>query len=200
MPPELLTLDEHDLGLTWVVDEPMQRASHALHDDDGRVWLVDPVDVPEAIERAVALGEPAGVLQLLDRHPRACTELAGRLGVEHHRLPTALPGTPFALFDVVSVPKWREKGLWWPQRRALVVPEAIGTHPMFRSDASDAGVHLFLRLLPPKRLERYEPEHLLPGHGPALHGAAARDAVRLARQRSLRDLPGVIARLPRYSF
>jgi hypothetical protein len=195
MAPELLTLDEHDLGLSWVVDEPMQRASHALRDDDGRVWLLDPVDVPSAVERAVALGEPAGVVQLLDRHPRACAALAERLGVAHHRLPRALPGSPFELFDVVSVPRWREKGLWWPARQALVVPEAIGTHPMF-SGGRPAGVHLLLRLLPPRGLRRYEPAHLLAGHGPPLHGAEAAGAVRDAIARSARDLPGVLARLP----
>src|SRR3712207_7816367 len=44
---------------------------------------------------------------------------------------------------------WREKGLWWETRKALVVPEAIGTHPMF-SGGQPAGVHLMLRLLPPR--------------------------------------------------
>ena len=197
--PELLTLDEHDVGISWVVDEAMQRASHALRDDEGRVWLVDPVDVPEAVERAGALGEVAGVLQLLDRHPRACADLASRFGVPHHRLPDALPGTPFALFDVVSVPRWREKGLWWAGRQALVVPEAIGTHPMF-SGERPAGVHVLLRFLPPRGLRRYEPQHLLTGHGPPLHGADAAGAVRDAVARSVRDLPGVLARLPRYSL
>jgi hypothetical protein len=145
--PKLLTLDEHDLGLSWVVDEPMQRASHALV-ADGRVWLVDPVDVPEATERLLALGEPAGVVQLLDRHPRACAELAERYEVEHLRLPDTVPGSPFEVFRVVDVPRWREHALWWPERSALVVAEAVGTHPMF-SAGRPAGVHLMLRLRPP---------------------------------------------------
>ena len=191
----LLTLDEHEVGVSWVVDEPMQRASHALRDDDGGVWLVDPVDVPEAVDRAAALGEVAGVLQLLDRHPRACAELAARFDVAHHRLPDALPGTPFELFDVVDVPRWREKGLWWADRRALVVAEAVVTHPMF-SPTTPAGVHLFLRFVPPKALRRYEPEHLLVGHGAPIHGAAATTALRDAYARSVRDLPGMLARLP----
>jgi hypothetical protein len=53
-----IEVEEHALGLTWVVEEPMERAFHALV-DDGRVWLVDPLDGPE-IADAVALGEPAG--------------------------------------------------------------------------------------------------------------------------------------------
>jgi hypothetical protein len=192
----LLTLEEHDLGVSWVVDEPMQRASHALV-VDGRVWLVDPVDVQEATARALERGAPAGVLQLLDRHPRSCERLARELGVPHLRLPGSVPGTPFEAFDVVSVPRWREKGLWWPERRALVVPEAVGTHPMFSGDRP-AGVHLFLRLRPPGALRRYEPEHLLTGHGAPLHGPDAATALRDAYRRSVRDVPRVLAGLPRH--
>ena len=75
------TLDEYEFGFSWVMDEPLERTSHALA-ADGRVWLIDPVDVPEAIERATALGEPAAVVQLLDRHNRDCAELAERLDAE----------------------------------------------------------------------------------------------------------------------
>jgi hypothetical protein len=32
----------HELGLSWVLDEALERTSHALV-DGGRVWLVDPV-------------------------------------------------------------------------------------------------------------------------------------------------------------
>jgi hypothetical protein len=56
-----IALHAHDLGLSWVVDEPLERASHALA-HDGRVWFVDPVDDPVALDAALALGEPAAVL------------------------------------------------------------------------------------------------------------------------------------------
>ena len=36
---------EHDLGISWVMDEPMERGSHAIV-AGGRVWLVDPVADP----------------------------------------------------------------------------------------------------------------------------------------------------------
>ena len=68
-------IHEHELGLSWVTEDAMQRASHALRDGD-RVWLVDPVDDEEALRRAAALGAPAGVVQLLDRHNRDCASLA----------------------------------------------------------------------------------------------------------------------------
>lgn len=48
-------------GFSWIVGEPMARTSHALA-SDGEVWLVDPVDWPEAVDRAAALGRPAAVL------------------------------------------------------------------------------------------------------------------------------------------
>lgn len=193
MPRRLLDIDDYGFGVSWVLDEPMQRASHALA-ADGRVWLVDPVDVPEALERALALGEPAGVLQLLDRHPRDCRALAERLGVPHVRLPRGLPGSPFEVFDVLRVPRWHEVGLWWPQRRALVVPETVGTGPFY--GPGDVGVHLFLRPRPPGALKDRRPEHLLVGHGVNVHGPRAEHRLRTAYRRTLRDLPGAVARIP----
>ena len=195
-PPTLHSLEQHDLGLTWVVDDAMRRASHALV-DEGRVWLVDPVDVPEAIDRATGLGELAGVVQLLDRHPRDGKALAARFGVPYLRLPASLPGTPFEVVTVVDVPKWRELALWWPERQALVVPEAVGTAPYFKATDQDAGVHMMLRLKPPGRLRTFAPQHLLVGHGPALHGAAVAPALADAVARSRRDLPAVLVKLPR---
>ncbi len=190
-------VEQHDLGVTWVVvDEAMRRACHALC-DDGRVWLVDPIEDEEALSRALALGEPQGVLQLLDRHNRDSAALAARLGVPHLRLPDSLPGSPFEVVEVIDVPKWREVALWWPERRALVVAEAVGTGPFFRGDEARAGIHPFLRLRPPKVLRGYDPQHLLMGHGHTLHGADAGAALREAYARSLRDIPRTIARLPR---
>ena len=65
------TLHRHDLGLSWVSDDPLERACHALA-DAGRVWLIDPVDDAAALAAAAELGEPAAVVQLLDRHGRDC--------------------------------------------------------------------------------------------------------------------------------
>jgi hypothetical protein len=192
---DLQSLEQHDLGLTWVVDETMARTAHALA-HDGRVWIVDPVDHPEAMERVAALGEPAAVVQLLDRHNRDSAAVAARLGVPHLRLPDELPGTPFRPFGVVGVPGWRELALWWPQRRALVVAEALGTAPLFTVGQAPAGMHLMLRLTPPGRLRGYAPEHLLVGHGPALHGPPAAEGVQAAYARSRRDLPRALAMLP----
>ena len=192
-----LAIDEYGFGLSWVVKEPMARASHALRDDGGGVWLIDPVDEPEAVERAQALGTPAGVIQLLDRHERDGAGLAERFGVPLHRLPAeGIPGCPLEPFKVVDVPRWREKGLWWEAKRALVVAEVVGTVGYFRGPAKLAGIHPFVRLVPPGAPRRYEPEHLLTGHGMPLHGEDAARGLEEAYRRSRRDIPAVIVKLP----
>jgi hypothetical protein len=176
-------------ALTWTVtDEPLQRSWHALA-DGGKVWLVDPVDDPEVRRRAEELGEVAGVIQLLDRHERSGPELAERYGVELHRLPEGpIAGSPLESFSLVSVPGWREVGLWWPEYSALVVPEAVGTVDYF-SLGRRLGMHPFLRALPPgDALRAHAPEHLLVGHGPPLHEEAA-TALDEAVDRSRIDIP-----------
>jgi hypothetical protein len=182
-------------GFSWIVDEAMTRTSHALA-AGGKVWLVDPVDWPDAIERAAGLGEPAGVLQLLDRHGRDCAALAARLGVRRHVVPDDIPGSPFACLPLVRRRRWRETALWWPERRTLVVAEAVGTNAFFTGGTTPLGVHLLLRLTPPRALASYEPEHLLVGHGEGLHGPEAAAALSDAIAQSRRRLPGVLVRLP----
>ena len=86
-------------GFGWIVEEAATRTSHALA-ADGKVWLVDALDWPDAIDRALELGEPAGVIQLLDRHNRDCAALAARFGVPHVVAPRQFPGSPFAFVDV----------------------------------------------------------------------------------------------------
>ena len=109
---EALTLrfcDEFDGGFGWIAaGELEQRCSHALV-ADGRVWVVDPLDGPGVEARIRAAGEPAGVLQLLDRHNRDCQELARRLSVPLY----VLPETTVAPFEVRSV----RRGRWWKDTR-----------------------------------------------------------------------------------
>lgn len=193
---EVTFADETAFGFSWVVREPMTRTSHALA-GGGRVWLVDPVDWPDALERAAGLGEPAAVLQLLDRHNRDCAAIAARLGVPHLVAPATLPGTPFEAIEVKRSRRWQEVALWWEAERTLVVAEAIGTNPFFTGGRDPAGVHLLLRLTPPRRqLGALEPEHLLVGHGEGLHGDAAAAGLRTALARSRTGLPRVLWRVP----
>jgi hypothetical protein len=181
-------LDEYAFGVSWLIDEPTRRTSHALR-ADGRVWLVDPVDHPDAMERVAALGEAAGVLQLLDRHNRDCAAIARRLGVPHLTVPDAVPDAPFRAIPVVRIPRWRETALWWAQERVLVVAEAMGTAAVFTTGHGAVGMHPLLRPLPPGGLRGLEPEHLLPGHGRPVHGPDARAGVAWAYANARHDLP-----------
>jgi hypothetical protein len=186
--------DELPFGFSWSPEETLTRTAHALDTGDG-VWLIDPVAVPEAIERAQALGRPAGVIQLLDRHNRDCAALAARLGVPHLRLPDTVPGSPFDVIEVLKIPRWHELALWWPEPRVLVVAEAIGTNDVYALGDSPAGVHPMLRAFPPGALRHYAPEHLLVGHGGGVHGPEAATALKDAYDRSRKDLPKLAPKL-----
>ena len=186
-----------DYAVSWTLeDEMMHRASHALA-DEGRVWLIDPVEDDAALAAAEGLGEIAGVIQLLDRHPRGCADLADRYGIPLHRLPDELPDAPFVLGRTIWIPGWRELHLWWPERGVLIVSEAVGSSPSFAVDRR-AGIHPMLRIKPPGAPRRYEPEHLLFGHGAPIHEGAP-EALEEAYANSRRDIPGAVTSLFRSS-
>jgi hypothetical protein len=70
-------VDEIGFAFGWIAPEPrfLQRASHTLA-SDGRVWVIDSVADERALESARELGEPAGLVQLLDRPARPSSRLA----------------------------------------------------------------------------------------------------------------------------
>ncbi len=194
MPPRA---EIHPLGITWTIeDEAMTRSWHALADGD-RVWLVDPLEDGETVARAQELGRVAGVLQLLDRHNRAGAAIAEQLGVPLHRLPESVADSPFEAFRLTWSPIWKEVALWWPEPRALVVAEAVGRNATFAVGDDPVGVHIGLRLLPPRRLAAYDPEHLLMGHGGMLSGPGTADALHRAIDRSRRDAPRLLLQVPK---
>jgi hypothetical protein len=188
------TLQRHALGVTWIEQSGMSRAAHALLTDQ-RVWLIDPFEDDAALGTASSLGPPAGVLQLLDRHNRDCRAIATRLDVPLLRLPQRVPDTPFEVVSVLSLSRWREVALWWPQAGALIIAEAIGTAPAFALGRR-AGVHPMLRLIPPRaQFSGYEPSTLLVGHGRTLESEAAA-ALREALDHSRSDIPRLLVGLP----
>jgi hypothetical protein len=188
------TLQHHSVGITGHETNAMARAAHAVRDGQ-RVWLIDPFEDAAALDAAAALGQPAGVIQLLDRHQRDGEQIASRLGVALLRLPASLPNTPFQVVSIVARPWWKEIALWWPDQRTLIVAEAIGTGPLFALGRR-AGVHPMLRLLPPRSaLGRLHPERLLVGHGPALDGNAG-PALSQALASSRSDVPKLLAKAP----
>jgi hypothetical protein len=185
-------IDEQEWGFGWIAPErpQLQLASHALV-VEGRVWVVDPIDGEGVDERVRALGEPAGVIQLLDRHRRDCAAFARRLRVPHHVVPFVDVGA-FEAIPLVKRSQWQEAALWWPERRVLVCADALGTVPhFFALGGEQLGVHPFLRLTPPRPLADFEPEHVLCGHGQGVHEHGA-EAVREALAHARRRLPRLL--------
>jgi hypothetical protein len=187
-------LTEHPLGFTWYETAKLQRAAHALV-HDGRVWLVDPFEDERALARVAELGEPAGVLQLFIAHERDGKAIAARLGVPFQKLPDDVRDAPFTVISADQL-VWKERALWWPEHKGLVVAESIGTATHYAVGNGPAGVHMFRRPLPPTNLKPFLPEHLLVGHGPPLHGQAAAAGLLDALHRSRRDIPTLVKRMP----
>jgi hypothetical protein len=186
-----LRFDEFEHGIGWSLEgERLPRTSHAVL-AGGRVWLTDVVDGPGLDERIHTLGEPAAVVQLLDRHNRDCAAVAGRLGVPLHVTPfTDVQGAPFVAFPIVRQRFWKEVALWFAEPRVLVFADALGSLSYFRAPGEPFGVHPLLRLTPPRRaLSSLEPEHILFGHGPGFHGPEAPNALSAALTTARRRLP-----------
>ena len=163
----------------------MQSSFGGIHrsTDHGRVWVA-----------------PAAVVQLLDRHNRDAASLAAELDVPHLVVPDALPGTPFKVVSVRDTRRWHEVAVWWPSERTLVVAEAVGTNPFFAGGRA-AGVHLLLRLAPPRAvLGGFRPQHLLVGHGEGVHGAQATEALEDALATSRTGLARLVPRIPGFAL
>ena len=185
--------DELDVGFGWIDEGGVPRTSHVLAAPGG-VWLFDPVDMPGLDDRIRELGEPRGVVQLLDRHGRDCGSIARRLGVPLHHVPfDGIPDSPFDVIRILRIPGWRELAVWWPERRVLVAGDALGTLPYFREPGERLGIHPGLRLTPPRRLFAYDPLHVLVGHGGGVHGEDAGTHLRRALDRSRRGFLGALA-------
>jgi hypothetical protein len=179
--------DEFSGGFGWIVNEFLERCSHALI-DDSRVWLIDAVGDETVVERISSAGQPVGVIQLLDRHKRDCAALATELGVDHHVVPRRpIADAPFEFLSVRRGRLWDEVALWWPERRVLVCADALGTSRYYHTRGELLAVHPLLRFVPPRRqLRGVSPQRILCGHGEGIHesaDAALREALRTARRR-----------------
>jgi hypothetical protein len=198
-------IDRTDDGVGWIAypDETMQRASHAVV-DDGDVWVIDPVDVPDLDDLLAEFGEVAGVVILLDRHKRDCAKLANRHDVsvwvpefmdgvtEELDAPTetfryGLAETDITAHKVIDNRMWQEALLYCENTETLIIPEAVGTTDYFRTGTERLGVHPMLRMTPPKNINRLDPERIRVGHGPGIHDGASEaldDALAGSRRRT----------------
>jgi hypothetical protein len=184
-------VDEFEGGFGWQADEPefTERTSHAVR-EGRKVWLFDVVDADGLDERVRALGEPAGVVQLIDRHSRDCAAVADRLGVPLHVTPRG-PSLRVPTLRVVWIRGWHEVAAFVDQR-VLVVGDALGTPRYFCAPGERLAVHPLLRLFPPRALRGLSPRRVLCGHGAGIHDGAAdalAEALRTARRRIPRWLP-----------
>jgi len=184
--------DGFEGGFGWTDPGFLARTSHAL-EVGGGVLVFDPVDMPGIDERIHALGEPEAVVQLLDRHERDSAAVAARLGVPRLRMELGAQGERGRLVRIVWNRIWKEVAFWEPERRVLVVGDALGTVGYFTAPGEAIGVHPFLRLRPPRDLGKLEPEHILCGHGTGVHGPVAAAALREALATSRRRLPRALA-------
>jgi len=184
--------DEFEGGFGWTEPGFLARTSHAL-EVGGAVLLFDPVDAPGIEERIRGLGEPEAVVQLLDRHERDSVAVAERLGVSHLHMGLGRSASRGRIVRMVWNRFWKEVAFWEPERRTLVVADALGTVGYFTAPGEAIGVHPLLRLRPPRGLAELEPEHILCGHGAGVHGPVATAALQEALATARRRLPRALA-------
>lgn len=169
-------------GLTWMThpEAKFRRASHAIVVDED-VWLVDPLDANGLDEELARLGTVAGVVVLSNQHERHADRLAERHSVSIH-----IPGwfddpttgfdarvEPFAdeLDDtgfelVANIDRfWQEGVLYHPERKTLVVGDALMT-ALFVGEEGRLELFFPLRRSPPRwELSSLDVDRVLVGHG-----------------------------------
>lgn len=214
-----------DGGFTWkhAGNGLLECRSHALRDDDGGVWLVDPLDGAGLDEELEQLGDVVGVIVLFDRHLRSSARLAERYGGRllvppgawrwGSRMPDGaepiaehVARCPFEFVSLVQRDRqWLEWALWWQARRILVVPEAVGSAGWFLSRTREPlAVHPILRVVgPPRALTGLElgdePSLLLLGHGDSIERSVY-DTLDLAVTEARRELPWYLLTAPRHAI
>jgi hypothetical protein len=202
MDPVTFPLDERG-SFAWIADraDPLSRCSTALVLDQG-VLLIDPVDTPGLDQRIEQAGTPIGVCRLIDRHRRDTTAITQRLGVAE-LAPAVLAGTAPPLPSgeieervVLAAPGWNESVLWLPERRLLIIAEAVGSSRFFLAHDDDRlGVHPLLRLRPPRGALAVAADVVACGHGEPVSDAA--DALRAAVASARQSLPHLVRRAAR---
>lgn len=189
--PAVTWCDELDFAFGWIHPEPawMQRAGHAVLSGGG-VWVIDPPGGVGVVERIRGLGEPAGVIQLLDRHTRDCVRIAEQLDVQLYEVPSfGVYDAPFEVFSILRTPVWKEVALWFTRERTLVCADLLAAAPGYTAPNERVGVHPFLRVPLPRHVAELPVEHLLMGHGEGVHGPGTQAVVEHAFHVARRNVP-----------
>lgn len=206
-------IDRWSDGVGWLVhpDEGGRRASHALCDAAGDVWLFDPLDAPGVDELVAALagsdGTVAGVVVLSDYHARDAAVFAERYDVAVH-LPRFVErardriAAPIERFDdrIAGFEITRHRPLYaydeafaFRERDGtLYVPDYLSSLPSVTVGNERIALPTTSRLVPPRELfADLAPERVLFGHGEGVFDdadAALRDTLENARRRLPRAL------------
>lgn len=164
-------------------DERRSSGNRAASGDD--VWLVDPLDAAGLDEELAALGTVAGVVVLTNSHGRHADRLAVRHDVAIHvpacfdldahpvsgfdapveRFDDELGDTGFDLVWEKDGHGWKECALYHPDRRTLVVPDALMT-ALFTREGGRLEVFPLFRWSPPRQeLGALAVDRILVGHG-----------------------------------
>lgn len=203
-----------DDGFSWIADpdEDIGRASHAL-EIGGDLHLIEPVDAPDLDDHLSTVGDPQGVIVVMDRHtrdaeaiadrwdvpifaPEAFDRIAANLSVPPEPLEPLLEGSSWRSIPLVDNRFWQELALWSSKRRTLLVQEVLGTLSYFCVGDEPIGMHQVSRIRPPRRaLEAVRPRRLLVGHGKPIASVdleAYRRTLRLGRRRLPRAMIGAV--------
>lgn len=214
---ELTVIYDWDGGLSWVAhpDERMHRSSQALV-EDGEVWLVDPVDTHDLDDTIADYGEVAGVVVLTNSHGRHADRIAARHDVAIHvpacfdeKTPafdsptepfeTALGATGYGLVWECEMGGWREGALYHPDRRTLVIADALVTS-IFASRPGQLELFPLFRWSPPRDpLGDLSLDRILLGHGPPVTDdpeGALQSALAVSKPRAA---AGIIRHIPTFA-
>ena len=185
--------DEFEGGFGWTEPGFLERTSHALGVSAEGSSSSTPSTCPGSTSGSAPSASPR----------RSSSFSTGTSGIRRRsRLGSAFRiygwssdahGGAGRLVRIVWNRVWKEVAFWEPERRVLVVADALGTVGYFTAPGEAIGVHPLLRLRPPRDLGELEPEHILCGHGAGVHGPAAAVALREALATSRRRLPRALA-------
>jgi len=194
-------------GFAWMArpDEFMERSSTAFA-ENGRVWLIDPVRSEGVEDEVAALGKVAAIVMSVGWHDRDVDWYAAMYGVPVYahaslrlvdvhspveRIQDRVPNSPLHAIPCGGrglLKWWGETAIWWPEHRALVAGDALGTASYFVQPGEQVAVHPFRRLSPPVALRSLPVERLYVGHGRSLATDAAAQVQR-AIDNAGRDVP-----------
>ncbi|MFC6974171.1 hypothetical protein ACFQL1_04985 [Halomicroarcula sp. GCM10025709] len=206
---DLRVVDRFPDGVGWQAhpEEGGCRTSHAIRDDDGGVWLVDPLDAPNVSDAYADLGEVVGVAVLADYHTRDAAVFA-----ERHDVPVTVPTGLNRVVEQLDVPTrrvvdsvagfelrwlnplraWRETVAYRERDGTLYVPDVLSSGESFTVGRERLAMNVLVRLSPPRAtFADLDPERVIVGHGRGVFEdaeAALSDAVGNARRRFPRAL------------